>query len=75
MIRSLRLAGSLASLCAGLLAVSGAFAQSYPNRPVTLIVPFPAGGPSDALARAVAQKMAAPLGQPCPLTRWVSERS
>ena len=39
MIRSLRLAGSLASLCAGLLAVSGAFAEAYPNRPVTLIGP------------------------------------
>lgn len=47
MIRSLRLAGSLASLCAGLLAASGAFAQAFPNRPVTLIVPFPAGGPSE----------------------------
>ena len=64
MIRSLRLVGSLAALCAGLLATTGAIAQSFPTRPVTLIVPFPAGGPSDALARAVAQKMAAPLGQP-----------
>ena len=64
MIRSLRAAASLAALCAGLLAAPGAIAQAFPDRPVTLIVPFPAGGPSDALARAVAQKMAAPLGQP-----------
>lgn len=60
----LRLAGSLAAFCASLLAAPGAIAQPFPTRPVTLIVPFPAGGPSDALARAVAQKMAAPLGQP-----------
>lgn len=40
-----------------------ATAQTYPARPITLIVPFPAGGPSDALARAVAQVMATDLGQ------------
>lgn len=38
-------------------------AQGFPTRPVTLIVPFPAGGPSDALARAVAQRMSKDLGQ------------
>ena len=42
---------------------SPAPAQTYPTRPITLIVPFPAGGPSDALARAVAQAMALDLGQ------------
>lgn len=41
-----------------------ALAQGYPGRPVTLIVPFPAGGPSDVLARAVAQRMSDKLGQP-----------
>lgn len=40
-----------------------AAAQGFPTRPVTLIVPFPAGGPSDALARAVAQRMGKDLGQ------------
>ncbi|MGK6305895.1 tripartite tricarboxylate transporter substrate-binding protein [Variovorax sp. DT-64] len=64
MIRLLRLAAGLAALCASLFAAPGAIAQAFPSRPVTLIVPFPAGGPSDALARAVAQKMAAALGQP-----------
>ena len=39
-------------------------AQAFPARPVTLVVPFPAGGPSDALARAIAQPMGRSLGQP-----------
>lgn len=43
--------------------MAGAQAQTFPSRPVTLIVPFPAGGPSDALGRLVAQYMAGPLGQ------------
>ncbi len=58
----------LFTLCAAALAATGAAAQpapaSFPDRPVTLIVPFPPGGPSDALARAVALKMAGQLGQP-----------
>ena len=37
--------------------------KGFPARPMTLIVPFPAGGPSDALARAVSQIMAAPSCQ------------
>lgn len=53
-----------ASMYACLPALASSAAQpSFPNRPVTLIVPFPAGGPSDALARAVAQKMGESLGQ------------
>jgi tripartite-type tricarboxylate transporter receptor subunit TctC len=39
-------------------------ADKYPARPVTLIVPFPAGGGVDAVARIVADKLAAGLGQP-----------
>ena len=38
-------------------------AQSYPVRPIRLVVPFPAGGVNDIVARIVAQKMAATLGQ------------
>lgn len=54
----------LASLLACLLATGPALAQqAFPDKPLTLIVPFPAGGPSDALARAVAQGMAADLKQ------------
>ena len=41
-----------------------AFAQAYPNKPVRLIVGFPAGGPADIFGRALAQGMASELGQP-----------
>ena len=46
-----------------LAAAWGAGAQDYPAKPITLVVPFPAGGPSDLLARAVAQRAGAKLGQ------------
>ena len=41
-----------------------AFGQAYPNKPVRLIVGFPAGGPADIFGRALAQGMASELGQP-----------
>lgn len=49
----------------GALVVAGAaFAQAYPARPVTLLVPYPAGGVSDVVARTVNTVMAKHLGQP-----------
>jgi tripartite-type tricarboxylate transporter receptor subunit TctC len=45
------------------LAARGAWAQAYPNRPITLVVPFPPGGGNDALARAAAERMSKTLGQ------------
>jgi tripartite-type tricarboxylate transporter receptor subunit TctC len=39
------------------------WAQGYPTRPVTVVVPFPAGGPSDVVARIVAEQMGKVLGQ------------
>ncbi len=42
---------------------SAASAQDYPNRPVRMIVPFAAGGPTDVIARVVAQKLTEGLGQ------------
>lgn len=53
----------LLTLAPLLLAATAATAQGFPAKPLTLIVPFPAGGPSDALARALAQGMAADLKQ------------
>jgi tripartite-type tricarboxylate transporter receptor subunit TctC len=41
-----------------------AHAQGYPNRPVTLVVPYPPGGPTDTIARLLADRMRASLGQP-----------
>jgi tripartite-type tricarboxylate transporter receptor subunit TctC len=49
------------------LAVAGsnpARAQAFPSRPITIVVPFAAGGPIDTLARVMAERMRAPLGQP-----------
>jgi tripartite-type tricarboxylate transporter receptor subunit TctC len=44
-------------------AATGAAAQSYPSRTLTLIVPFSAGGPTDTLGRILAERMSKPLGQ------------
>jgi tripartite-type tricarboxylate transporter receptor subunit TctC len=70
----LRFAGCLGVLCAavliGMLATAGASAQglddgqTYPNRAVRIIVPFPPGGPTDILARGLAQRMSEVWGQP-----------
>ena len=46
------------------LVAGGAYAQVYPARPVTLVVPYPAGGSADILARLVGQQLGARLGQP-----------
>lgn len=49
---------------AALVAIAGAAqAQTYPSKPITMIVPFAAGGPTDALARVIGQKMSEKLGQ------------
>jgi tripartite-type tricarboxylate transporter receptor subunit TctC len=44
------------------IAAAGATAQQYPTKPVTLVVPFAAGGPTDTVARAVGQAMETTLG-------------
>jgi tripartite-type tricarboxylate transporter receptor subunit TctC len=55
---------ALAAAGFALLAGAGAAqAQDYPNRSITVVVPFPAGGPSDVIARIVAEQMSRTLGQ------------
>src|SRR5918997_14972 len=51
-----------AALAGGLLPAPAA-AQPYPSRPVTMIIPFAAGGPQDTIGRLVAQRMSEVLGQ------------
>lgn len=46
-----------------LFASAAAVAQQYPTRPVTMLVPYAAGGPTDTVARVTAQAMGKPLGQ------------
>ncbi len=53
-----------ALVLAVLAGIVGAQAQTYPSRPITLVVPFPPGGSTDAAARIMAERMRAPLGQP-----------
>lgn len=57
----------LAALLGGffaLAAVPQAMTQSYPSKPIKMIVPFPAGGTTDIVARIVAQRMTESMGQP-----------
>jgi len=59
-----RILATCASLAALLLVAFGAGAAEYPNRPVSLLVAFTPGGPSDVLARILGQRMYELLGQP-----------
>jgi tripartite-type tricarboxylate transporter receptor subunit TctC len=54
----------LAAAFATLTTIATAMAQPYPSRPINIIVPFPAGGPVDTLARLLAEPMRVSLGQP-----------
>ena len=53
----------IGAVVALLTAVAGVNAQPYPSRPVTIVVPYPAGGPTDLAARQLAPKFAAKFGQ------------
>jgi tripartite-type tricarboxylate transporter receptor subunit TctC len=52
------------ALAANLGTIPTASAQAYPSRPIVVVVPFAAGGPTDALARIVTERMRKTLGQP-----------
>lgn len=56
-------ATALATVLGAALAPSIATAQAYPNRPISLVVPFAAGGPSDVISRLIGAKMSERLGQ------------
>nr|WP_170216589.1 tripartite tricarboxylate transporter substrate binding protein [Stella humosa]ROP84489.1 tripartite-type tricarboxylate transporter receptor subunit TctC [Stella humosa]BBK34009.1 MFS transporter [Stella humosa] len=53
----------LLAAAATVLSAGAVLAQAYPTKPITLIVPFPAGGTTDVLARIFAERMSADLGQ------------
>ena len=52
------------AIAATFASIGSARAQTYPSRPITIVVPFPAGGPTDALTRVLAERMKGSLGQP-----------
>lgn len=54
----------LAAACALAVTATAAQAQGFPSKPITLVVPFPAGGALDAVARPMAEAMRKTLGQP-----------
>src|SRR5581483_2482789 len=57
-LRLIAVTAALAAIGSGL-----AFAESYPLRSITMIVPYPAGGPTDTIARIMADPLKAALGQ------------
>ena len=58
------LAPLVLAMLAGDIAAAEDASATFPNRPIRMIVPFPAGGPSDIVARLIGQKMSEDWGQP-----------
>ena len=63
MIRKRVILLALVAASLGISGVSQAMAQAYPSRPITIVVPYSAGGPTDTIARIMAEGMRASLGQ------------
>ena len=62
--RMARWTGAAAAVALGAVLAGNAMAQSYPNKPVKLIVPFAPGGFTDVVARILGLKLSAAMGQP-----------
>ncbi len=60
----MKLRSLLSAACLAAVTSTGVLAQGFPSKPITLIVPFAAGGPTDVIARIVGENMAKTLGQP-----------
>ena len=60
--RAACIAGALATLLAATMAAP-AYAQTYPSRPIRIVVPYPAGGGIDVMSRLIAQRLAQRFGQ------------
>lgn len=63
-MKSTFFAAAIAALSVALAPAGPAAAQDFPTRPVTLVIPFAAGGSTDLVGRLIAERMAAELGQP-----------
>jgi len=59
-----KLLGRFAGLALAACTAASAYAQSYPVKPVRIVIPFSAGGPADLYARYLGQRLEKPLGQP-----------
>ncbi|MCZ8251747.1 MAG: tripartite tricarboxylate transporter substrate binding protein [Hylemonella sp.] len=64
MSKTLRLALAALSCAAALMPLAASAQAGYPNKPIRVVVPFPAGSTTDIIARAITDKMSASLGQP-----------
>ncbi len=63
--RRFSIAALASMVCTAVLTTAGVQAQTaFPSKPITMIVPFPPGGPTDLVARVIAQKMSESMGQP-----------